>query len=127
TSFDAGKGFYIGDVCCEAAQPNVTSLLLLANRNILAGGARTRFGGAPHAGLVQIHNDPPIAFTGVTTQTGLSLTTLPGRRYALETSSDLVTWLPWRTNTATGYVLNLSDPEAVTRKARFYRYHLLKP
>jgi len=49
----------------------------------------------------------------------LNLLTVGARPYVIETSSDLVSWAPWRTN-LTGLVSE-SDPGAAAASRRFYR------
>jgi uncharacterized delta-60 repeat protein len=126
TSFDVGPGFYIDDVCCDLAQLPVSSILVLPNGNILAGGGFTSFGGVPRPGLVRLHGDPPLRFASISRGMQLGLNTLPGRRYALEASPDLRTWYPWHTNTATSYLLRIHEVDPGSGP-RFYRAHLLGP
>ncbi len=49
-----------------------------------------------------------------------------GFSYALDASSDFVTWLPLRTNTATGLTIELEDAGAPNLSRRFYRARLVK-
>lgn len=50
-----------------------------------------------------------------------------GFTYVLETSEDLATWLPLRTNTATGLTLEFEDTDAANFSLRFYRTVLSTP
>ncbi len=49
-----------------------------------------------------------------------------GFSYALETSSDFVSWLPLRTNTATSSTIEFEDAVAANFPHRFYRARLVK-
>jgi hypothetical protein len=51
------------------------------------------------------------------------LTGPPGQLVVVESSSDLVSWLPIWTNTFAG-PLNFSDPQSNVSSNRFYRAHL---
>ncbi|PYI84473.1 MAG: hypothetical protein DME26_13260 [Verrucomicrobia bacterium] len=50
-----------------------------------------------------------------------------GLTSVLETSEDLATWLPFRTNTATGLTLEFEDTDAAKFLRHFYRARLVTP
>jgi uncharacterized delta-60 repeat protein len=127
TSFEADAGIYIGDVCCDLAQLPVSSISVLPDGSILAGGGFKTFGGVPRPGLVRLHGDPPLRFAGISTISQMNLNSLPGRTYLLERSADLQSWFPVRTNKAASYLLNLADPDAANFPRRFYRARLTIP
>ena len=51
----------------------------------------------------------------------LELVVPAGRTVRIETSSDLVRWVPWKEVTGTGETLWLPDPESKKHARRFYR------
>ncbi len=51
----------------------------------------------------------------------LELLGAPGANYVLETTTNLINWIPLSTNMATTNLLNLSDPGAAAFPSRFYR------
>ena len=66
---------------------------------------------------------PGFGFNGG--QFGFNLTGPSGRSVIVETSPDLVSWLPLWTNTFTfPAALNFSDPKSGTSSARYYRARL---
>jgi len=67
----------------------------------------------------------PLNFTSVGFLTGqpfqLGFAGVAGGTYMLDASTDLVTWVPISTNTATTNAFNLFDPDATNFPFRFYR------
>lgn len=55
----------------------------------------------------------------------LRLATQPAQRYLLQSSTDLRSWLPIHTSTATGRTLEFEDTDAPNHPRRFYRARLL--
>ncbi len=73
--------------------------------------------------------EPP-RLTGVTRNNGTAKVALRGGigfSYVLEASTDLTTWLPLRTNTATGLAIEFEDAGAAKHERRFYRARQLEP
>ncbi|MBI4664094.1 MAG: hypothetical protein HY735_35305 [Verrucomicrobia bacterium] len=125
TSFAAGGGFYLGEVCCELAQGPISSVLALPDGSLIVGGGFTSFDGVPRRGLARLRGDPPPRFVSIVPASPLvsqmSLNCLPGRTYAIEASADLQSWMPVRTNTASSYLLNIEVIEERSSLHRFYR------
>jgi uncharacterized delta-60 repeat protein len=126
-SFDVGEG--IPDPFGNAQGPGTIVVLpdgrILVSGTILfsGGSAFSQFDGVPRAGLVMLHGDPPLRFLCPLEPVpgNLTLSTLTGRSYSVEASTDLRTWMPLTTNTATGFVTPLNDPDAAHSDRRFYR------
>ena len=57
----------------------------------------------------------------------LDLSVMPGRRYALEISPDLVSWSEVRWTTATSTRWQVSEPLVAGAPSRFYRLRELAP
>jgi uncharacterized delta-60 repeat protein len=118
-SFDPGSG----SGCCGRS---IAALAVLPNGQILVAGDFASFDEVPRLGLVHLHGDPPLHIAAIAAGSNdddaqLTLSALPKRSYVLEASANLTTWLPVRTNIATGYSLKFSDSEAMGWPLRFYR------
>ena len=70
--------------------------------------------------MVIVASAPGFGFNGG--QFGFNLSGPPGKSVVVEASSDLLNWLPLRTNTLTfPAALNFSDPQSAVYTNRFYR------
>jgi uncharacterized delta-60 repeat protein len=92
---------------------------------LIAGWFHT-VNGFPIHGIARLNNDAVLPFLTATTKSGtgelgLSLRGRLGARFLIETSSDLVSWIPWITLTNTAGVIEFSDPGRAEVKQRFYR------
>jgi uncharacterized delta-60 repeat protein len=119
-SFDPGLG----------ANNIVYTLALLPGGKIIIGGEFTSVNGFPRNGVARLNGDtsgetlrirPGFGFSANTFR--LSVDAIAGRRYALDTSIDLINWTPLMTNTASGAVLDFIDNTPAPNR-RFYRTRL---
>ena len=79
-----------------------------------------------YAALSTVQATMPLLFLTALTNHQAQVTvqqTVPGWRYVLQSSTNLVSWLPVLTNTASTNSLNMLDPNA-ENKARYYRVAL---
>lgn len=99
-----------------------TSLALQADGSILVAG---------NFGIKRLHGIAPPMFTSIDRQANgaihLTLSGQPDQRFIFQVSDDLKTWLPLRTNTATGSTLEFEDADAANFPRRFYRARLVNP
>lgn len=107
---------------------SISKILVLPDQTILLGGSFASFDGVSRPGLVRLHGDPAVRFANIhanpTGSAQFGLVTLPDRNYLIESSTDLESWLPFQTNKATGYLLNIqTDTTSIARK--FYRARAL--
>lgn len=111
-----------------AADGRVERLALQPDGKLLIAGWFTEINGVRRRNLARLNFPPPFRFGPVGwTKTGLvrlSLTTLAGRDYVLEASTNLTTWAPQVTNTASGSSLDFEDPVGTAFPQRFYRARL---
>ena len=110
----------------------ISSIALQPDGQILIGGLFTAVNGVTRLGLARLNGDAgliqlSLAPRGPANQLRASLTSWPGNRYRIESSTDLVNWFPVSTNTATGFTLDFADPIPVATGHRFYRAALLSP
>ena len=105
------------------------SLAIEPNRGILVGGIFDEIGGTKVHGFARLDGGlTGGAITGWNaTKRTLNLATRRGRTHVLEASTDLLTWLPLRTNTATGLTLEFEDADAQNHSRRFYRARTVRP
>jgi uncharacterized delta-60 repeat protein len=105
----------------------VSTIGLQADGQILIGGWFTEVGGWPQKYLARLNGGPyrPAVLPPVRTEQGhvrITLTRLiPRTCFTLEATTNLVTWVPISTNTATSTVFDFVDVEAPQCRQRFYR------
>jgi uncharacterized delta-60 repeat protein len=121
-SFDSGDG-------AAAANEEPMQIALQADGRVLVIGDFYSFDGVPRTGIVRLHGDPSLRFLRPPSPApgSLSLSTLNGRSYVLESSVELRTWIPIKTNTATGFVTQWTDPGLPPSSHRFFRARELSP
>jgi len=92
---------------------------------LIVGGGFTSFGGVPRRGLTRLRSDHAPRFVSAMTAANdgsrLSLNCLPGRTYLIERSEDLKAWLPWHTNQAACFLLNIEDTDRTRSLNPLYR------
>ena len=95
---------------------------------MLVAGFFTEINGVKRRNIARLNVQPPFKFGPVArAATGalrLSLTTEPGKTYALQASTNLTDWVSLGTNTASGFTLVFEDTAAPTFSQRFYRVRL---
>jgi uncharacterized delta-60 repeat protein len=122
--FDPGTG----------ADGTVYTLAILPNDDILIGGDFTLVNNLPRSGVARIHGAGTFLNTrflaiviGPGQSVRLTLSTSPGRSYALDTSTNLLNWTSVGTYTATSGTLVVTDPNTPTANRRFYRAREVSP
>ena len=104
---------------------------LLPDGHVIIGGSFTMVGGYPRGGIARLNGDipPDLILTAllVGPQLQLSIPTLAGRTYAVDASSDFVTWTPLATNTVFSATWSFTDTNASMFNRRFYRVRQLSP
>jgi len=131
TAFDPGPIFIFREDRSQLTG-GIRFLALMSNGNIAFAGAYGSGDGGVNCDanpFCQLNGDRKyVRLTATLTRPGgtlrLAASTQPGLRYTLESSPDLKTWLPLRTNTATGLTLEFEDTEAANFPRRFYRARL---
>ncbi len=112
-----------------SADHEIYSLVRLPDGSWLIGGSFTQVDGVPRAGLARLFGGPQATATlGVSQSAGrikLTMTSARRVRALLETSADLTSWLPLRTNIADGVTLEFEDADAAKHRHRFYRAQVL--
>jgi uncharacterized delta-60 repeat protein len=123
--FEVGAGFisYVNNNTVLAVQPD---------GRILVSGYFTSVDGVERGGIVRLNSGGnslrlgPLKYLPAG-PTQLEIIARPGHAYLLESSSDLRTWLPVTTRTATGFTLQIGDTAPPAASRRFYRAQLLGP
>src|SRR5207244_8790136 len=102
-----------------------------ADGDIVITGNFTAVNGTRRNGLARLHGDPPLRFvpTGWLRNGAFQLTlaTQPGKTYFLQSSIDLLNWIPLSTNIASGFALEFQDPNAPRVRPHFHRAILIAP
>ena len=102
---------------------------LLPDGKIIASGNFTDFNGFPTPGVVRLNNHIQLKFAGSERERDgslkLRLSSPPGISGLLDTSSDLKTWSPVRTNAAAGLFLEFREQPTASSQPRFYRVRKL--
>ncbi|HEU0008861.1 MAG TPA: Calx-beta domain-containing protein [Verrucomicrobiae bacterium] len=113
--FDPGRG----------ADNTVYSVALEPDGKVVIGGAFMMVNGFLRNGVARLNGDQPVArFVAASmgaTGPVLTLRTTPGGVYVIDASTNLVNWLPLKTNTTSGYELIFTDSTAHGLDWRFYR------
>ncbi|MCI0541748.1 MAG: delta-60 repeat domain-containing protein [Verrucomicrobiales bacterium] len=104
----------------------------LPNGRVLIGGDFTSVDGIDRPGMARVIADANVFVLHAATilpnrSIRLTLTTQPGKVYAFEASTDLAQWLPVRTITANGFMLEFEDAGAARFSHRFYRASVILP
>ena len=114
------------------ADTSVETLGMQSDGKILVGGWFSHFGGSPRKCIARLHGD-----AGTPSRVELALqrprdglarltfATQPGRRYAVECSSDLQAWSEWTNFFAGSWLTQTADPASGASNRRFYRARLL--
>ncbi len=133
---DGSKDTQFGQATATTGSPGfevINSIALQPDGKILVAGSFTSINGIRRPGIARLHGDPPpaFAFASVTREPSGSvrfiIPTRPGGPYILDGSTDLQSWLPIRTNSATDLTLEFKDANAVNFTQRFYRARLVNP
>jgi len=121
-TFDAGLG------------PNdiVRAVAIQPNGWVVIGGMFTAVNGQPRSYLARLRSDgtrPTFAAPTLlaTDDLGMKLFGNAQATYVLESSGDLLTWLPVWTNTLSGTSWEWTEPNAALGGPRFYRVHQFEP
>jgi uncharacterized delta-60 repeat protein len=129
TAFSLGVGLSLApEQCCHS--PWVHALLIESGGQVLVGGYFGRVHGAERFGLARLNGDgrfirlsaPERTLNG---STRMTIASQAGFRYVLQRSDNLIDWVPVTTTTATGYELELEDPDGASAAQRFYRALLI--
>ncbi len=98
---------------------------------IIIVGRFTSVNGIRRNGIARLNGDPPLRFVParplVNGAFRLTLATQPGKSYVLQSSIDLLNWIPVNTNIASGFWLEFEDANAAGVRQRFYRAVLPSP
>jgi uncharacterized delta-60 repeat protein len=121
-SFDAGLG----------GNDIVRTLAIQPNGSALIGGYFIAVNGQPSPYLARLRSDgtrPTFAAPTflATSDMGMRLLGNAQATYVLETSSDLLTWVPVWTNTFSGTSWEWTEPNSALTGPRFYRAHQVLP
>ena len=123
TGFDPGSGAIYDDG--YEKYPVINFVVLQPDGRILIGGAITSVNGIQHDGIARLNGDFPLEFFPFARPANgplrLTLATQSSKVYILQTSTDLMNWIPLSTNTASGYTLDFEETNAASFSQRFYR------
>ena len=107
----------------------VYASLITPDQKIYIGGDFTMVGGLIRRGVARLNADvlrlgtPRIVSNAVR----MTLNSVAGSTYVLESSSDLLYWIPLSTNVATGAGLEFTDVNVSANSMRFYRARRFGP
>lgn len=117
-SFDSGNGI----------SESISSVLLQSDGQILICGRFTVVNGVPRRGIARLNGDskhirlsPPKQIGGGLMR--ITVGSIPGGAYTLQSSTNLFDWISLSTNIATGSTVEFEDT-AATGQQRFYRARL---
>jgi uncharacterized delta-60 repeat protein len=120
-AFDPGLG----------ADNTIYAVKLLPDGGIMIGGSFTMVNGFARKGIARLNGDEPVIRVAAGSYSGgqftLLVSSLPGRRYAVEASSTFSVWTVLGTNTATENTLPFTDTNASNFVNRFYRARKVNP
>ena len=110
----------------------VNAIAVQRDSQILIAGLFGAVNGVTRYSLARLNGDGHYAqlasgARGPAGQFHLTATSWPGQQYRIEVSSDLVKWLPVKTNLAASFTLDFEDPTLPLPPARFYRAVVLQP
>jgi uncharacterized delta-60 repeat protein len=109
------------------ANNTIYALAILPEDDLVVGGDFTLFDGVPRSRLARIQaNDAALKIVQISTLFGpaqITVTTLNGRTYVLQSSQDFTNWQDVSTTNASGRTTILTDP-AAGASSRFYRVRL---
>jgi len=117
-------------------QGSILDLMVLPNGQIIVSGTFHSVHGRARSGLARLNGDLHLTnnvprFARITRDSlgsaRLAIEVIPGRRYTLQASTDLMNWTILNTVTATDYFQILYDYPAGSYPRRFYRLQRLAP
>ena len=128
-TFDTGGG--ISGVIAPRGGRSVAAAAIQEDGQIIIVGRFTSVNGIRRNGIARLNGNPPLRFVPtrplVNGAFRLTLATQPGNTYVLQSSIDLLNWIPVNTNIASGFWLEFEDANAAGVRQRFYRAVLPSP
>jgi uncharacterized delta-60 repeat protein len=111
--------------CDPGLGPNnaVSSFAIQKDGRILVAGRFSSFNGEPRTGIARLRGDPRLGAASVASNGALHMTLFSGDPvpWALQSSPDLVSWMPVTNFTVTSTAMMLIDPTPASSSNRFYR------
>jgi uncharacterized delta-60 repeat protein len=103
----------------------VKAMCIQAAGKLVIGGLFSEVGGQTHSGIARLNLEESFRFkstaTGSNGHFSAALQADAGKTYIVEVSTDLTTWTPFSTQTATTSGLDIQDSDASRTPLRFFR------